>query len=193
MQRFETPLLHYATRLLAGDVELARDVVQDTFLRLWQVEPGSVDAHLAQWLYRVCRNRALDLRRKEQRMTALDIDVADDRTTTHPHTSPTHIASDDTNSQPLGPVMQAMQELSDKQQEVIRLKFQGGLSYSEIASVMEITVNHVGVLIHTAIKNIRAQLAIAGQSGPSVHAGPAGDSLNLSTPHTSLNSKGVTR
>src|SRR5436189_2042695 len=69
VDRFEGPLTLYAARLLGGDVERARDVVQDTFLRLWESDRASVDGHLAQWLYRVCRNRALDVRRKERRMT----------------------------------------------------------------------------------------------------------------------------
>jgi RNA polymerase sigma-70 factor (ECF subfamily) len=54
--------------------------------------------------------------------------------------------------------MAAIGCLSSKQQEVIRLKFQGGLSYQEIANVMDITANHVGVLIHTALKNIREHM-----------------------------------
>ena len=40
----------------------------------------------------------------------------------------------------------------------MRLKFQGGLSYREIAEVMDTTVNNVGVLLHTAIKSIRTHL-----------------------------------
>ena len=51
-----------------------------------------------------------------------------------------------------------MQLLPESQQEALRLKFQAGLSYAEIARVMEITVNHVGVLIHTALKTIREQM-----------------------------------
>lgn len=57
-----------------------------------------------------------------------------------------------------------LQSLPERQQEVIRLKFQGGLSYKEIANVMNLTVNHVGVLIHTGLKALREQLAAAGNS-----------------------------
>jgi DNA-directed RNA polymerase specialized sigma24 family protein len=32
------------------------------------------------------------------------------------------------------------------------------VSYAEIAHVMEITVNHVGVLIHTALKTVRERM-----------------------------------
>ena len=47
----------YATRLLR-DAETARDVVQDTFLKLCASEFASIDGHLAEWLFTVCRNRA---------------------------------------------------------------------------------------------------------------------------------------
>ena len=43
-----------------------------------------------------------------------------------------------------------VEELPDRQQEILRLKFQGGLSYKEIADVMDLTISHVGVLIHNA-------------------------------------------
>jgi RNA polymerase sigma-70 factor (ECF subfamily) len=54
-----------------------------------------------------------------------------------------------------------VKQLNDRQQEAIRLKFQSGLSYKEIAEVMDITVNHVGVLLHNAIKTIREKLSNA--------------------------------
>jgi RNA polymerase sigma-70 factor (ECF subfamily) len=61
-------------------------------------------------------------------------------------------------------VLALLDTLNDTQQEVLRLKFQGGLSYKEIAAVMDITANHVGVLIHHAIKALRERLPAAGSS-----------------------------
>jgi RNA polymerase sigma-70 factor (ECF subfamily) len=55
-------------------------------------------------------------------------------------------------------VLEAIESLSDAEQEVLRLKFQDGLKYHEIANVTGRTTNYVGVLIHTAIKKLRAQL-----------------------------------
>ena len=51
--------------------------------------------------------------------------------------------------------------LPERQQEVLRLRFQEGLSYKEIAGVQALTVSHVGVLIHNAMKTLRARLADA--------------------------------
>ena len=62
LDRFEGPLLLYAGRL-TGDAERARDVVQDTFLKLCRQRRADVAARLAEWLYTVCRNAAIDVRR----------------------------------------------------------------------------------------------------------------------------------
>src|SRR4051812_49242354 len=68
--QFEKPLTLYAARLL-GDAESARDVVQETFLRLCVQDRAVIQPRLAEWLFTVCRNRALDVLRKESRMTQL--------------------------------------------------------------------------------------------------------------------------
>lgn len=157
VNQYERPLIHYAARLV-GDVDLARDVVQDTFLKLWTADRCEIEAHIAQWLYRVCRNRALDVRRREIRMTALDdrhVESRPDRNAEPASAAHTHEADG---------MLAILQSLPERQQEVIRLKFQGGLSYKEIANVMNLTVNHVGVLIHTGLKALREQLAAAGNS-----------------------------
>ena len=67
MERHSGPLLRYANGL-TGNAETARDVVQETFLRLCRAERGRVEGHLAAWLYTVCRNLALDVHRKERHM-----------------------------------------------------------------------------------------------------------------------------
>ena len=55
-------------------------------------------------------------------------------------------------------VMQLMEGLSDNQQEVVRLKFQNGLSYREISNITELSVTNVGYLIHTAVQKLRKEL-----------------------------------
>ena len=47
VERHQAPLLRYATRLLGGDVDRARDVVQDSFVRLMAQPLEQVDGHVA--------------------------------------------------------------------------------------------------------------------------------------------------
>lgn len=56
--RWESDLVRYARHLVG-------DVVQDTFLKLCQQDRGQLDGHLVEWLFTVCRNGALDVRRNE--------------------------------------------------------------------------------------------------------------------------------
>src|SRR5690349_14111408 len=67
VSRFQVPLQAYALKIL-GDPDRARDVVQETFATLCAQPQVGRNGHLAEWLYRVCRNKALDVRRKEKRV-----------------------------------------------------------------------------------------------------------------------------
>ena len=151
-------LTRYAASIL-GDADAAKDVVQDAFLRLWQESQSKVEGHALPWLFRVCRNRALDVRRKGGRMQPIDATLADATATDLP--GPGVLAErQDSHDQ----VLKMMQALPDNQQEVVRLKFQNGMSYKEIAAVTDLTVSNVGFLLHTAINTLRARFVATKES-----------------------------
>jgi RNA polymerase sigma-70 factor (ECF subfamily) len=52
-------------------------------------------------------------------------------------------------------VLSILRTLPANQQEVIRLKFQGDLSYKEISEITNLSTGNVGFLIHTGLKTIR--------------------------------------
>ena len=68
-------------------------------------------------------------------------------------------------------VLDAFLGLTEKQQEVLRLKFQGGLSYAEISRVTGLSVSNIGYIIHTGVQALRArvapELAVEGVSNES--------------------------
>src|SRR6266705_2328311 len=66
LERYERPLLQYAMSIV-GEIERARDVVQETFMRLHNQEQEAIEGHLSQWLFTVCRNCALKSLKKEDR------------------------------------------------------------------------------------------------------------------------------
>lgn len=154
LDRFEGPLLRYALRL-TGDLEQARDVVQDTFLRLCRQEPGHVDGHLAQWLFTVCRNRALDVHRKERRMAT--VTELDDRVSSASQPAPDEAAEQ---KETTARVLKLLDRLPENQQEVIRLKFQNELSYQEIAAVTGLSISNVGFLLHVGLKRLRELMRV---------------------------------
>lgn len=158
---YEGPLLRYAARLSQGDLERARDAVQDTFIRLCDQEREKVAGYLAPWLYRVCRNRVLELRRKEDRMGPLDDRMLAVNAADGPDPA-ARVQQRDS----LAAAMSLLDGLPPNQQEVVRLKFQSELSYKEISSVTGLTVSNVGFLLHTALRRLREgfrQLDAQGQ------------------------------
>ena len=142
-------LLRYASRIL-GDPERARDVVQETFLRLWKQDPADIEGHLPEWLYTVCRRCALDVLRKEGRMSRFEEGQLEQVPALAPPPGDT-VEARDTAAQ----ATELINLLPPRQQEVIRLKFQGGFSYKEISRITGLSVGNVGFIIHTAIKTLR--------------------------------------
>ncbi len=149
---YEPKLMSYAVRLL-GDADAARDVAQETFMRLCAQPRAHVESKLGEWLFTVCRNLCTDVRRKGRRMTLLAEGQAELKIATE-RAPGTAIEQTETMNQ----VMASLSTLSQNQQEVVRLKFQHDLSYKQIAGITNLTVTNVGFLIHTALKNIRQQI-----------------------------------
>ena len=55
-------------------------------------------------------------------------------------------------------VRSMVRELSERQQEILALRLQQGLSYQQIANVTGLSVSHVGVQLHDAIMRLRVKL-----------------------------------
>ncbi len=149
MDQHEGSLTRYASRL-TGDPERARDVVQDVFLSLCREGPADLNGKMPAWLFTVCRNKAMDVRRKETRMSVMTESAK--QIPASVSSDPAHVAeSRDGASR----VLTMLDTLPANQQEVVRLRFQGGLSYKDIAAVTSLSVSNVGYLIHVAIKTLR--------------------------------------
>lgn len=59
----------------------------------------------------------------------------------------------------------ALSSLSFKEKEVIRLKFQDGLSYQQISEITGHNLNYVGVLIHESVQKIKGQVLTLNKNG----------------------------
>ncbi len=152
MAEFESALIGYAATLL-NDRDRARDVVQDTFIRLCQQNVDQVRTHLKSWLFTVCRNRALDILRKDKHLQPLE--------DYHWHcvaepSLPPDAQADLTER--MAHLMHRIERLSANQRDVILLKFQQGLSYQEIGNITGLSSGNIGFLIHTGLKQLRSHM-----------------------------------
>jgi RNA polymerase sigma factor (sigma-70 family) len=146
IERFEKPLVSYACQI-TGDLEHARDAVQETFLRLSRQDLEKLESRLAPWLYLVCRNCALDYRRKNGRYRELleeeDLPV---------EMCPRQTMVDEEDKQQLAALLA---RLPERQRELLKLKFEADLTYKEMADVMKMSISNIGVQLHETIKTLR--------------------------------------
>jgi RNA polymerase sigma-70 factor (ECF subfamily) len=171
IELYESRLLRYATALMGKAV--AEDVVQDVFLRLCAQERTEVEGHVGAWLFTVCRNRAVDLARRQRPSADLDFMVA----------VPALEEPGVERREALASVLAALDELSPKNREVVLLKFVGDLSYKEIAGVLGLTPSNVGVILHEALHGVRKRLRQRGlldarEQGEKPPSDPARNDVN---------------
>ena len=151
VEAYHGPLSLFAAKML-GNAEAGRDVAQETFLRLCSQDLARLTS-LKAWLFQVCRNLALDALRRGKKMTTLGEQTADRAS---PEPDPAEALA---RAESASTALRLLDSLPANQREVIRLKFQNGLSYREIGEITNQTATNVGFLIHTGMKRLRQQMA----------------------------------
>ena len=152
-EKYESRLVVYAARLV-GDVERGRDIVQDVFLKLCHGGRVRNDHQLAAWLFTVCRNRALDVSKRESRVNSMPPGMDAAETTDLPDPQESAVQREDESR-----ALTLLRGLPDNQQEVIRLKIESGLKYREISEITGLSVTNVGYLLHQGLQTLRRQLS----------------------------------
>jgi RNA polymerase sigma factor (sigma-70 family) len=154
----ESPLLSYALRLL-GQPTLAEDIVQEAFMRLHaQFEEVREPRR---WLYRTVHNLALNQRRADTKIVPLTSPDESQRQQDVPDPQPLpdeQIAR----WEGIGLVRLTLETLDPRSRELIRLKFNEGLSYKDISARTGLKIGHVGYLLHHAIKAVADELSRNG-------------------------------
>jgi len=154
VEQFEQPLTRYARRLL-GDVDLAADTVQHAFMMLCGESRTRVEAHVAPWLFRVCRNRALDHLRRAGRERSLDDDAAVESAASIPTDRRPDPAAAAEAHDLAARLRVLLKDLPAPQRETIDLWCEG-FSYREIAEISGRTEGHVRVLAHRGLTALRS-------------------------------------
>jgi RNA polymerase sigma-70 factor, ECF subfamily len=152
---------------IVGDPELAREVLQDTFLRSWDgretFDPGR--GRVPWWLMGIARNRAIDLLRSRSHQARL-------REREH-LTGPVRAAeahdSDTTDVVGLRrAVANALQGLSTAQREAIELAYYGGLTQVEIARELQEPLGTIKSRIREGLERLRQVLGPGFKPGGEV-------------------------
>ena len=160
LQRYERPLIRYAHGY-TGDLEDARDIVQDVFVKLSQNLATLDHERLAPWLFTVCRNRALDHHRKHQRIVVMETETLD----LEPSTDPAPNDAMETRETATA-LRELIETLPSRQREAVRLKFIAGLDYQQISSAMKTSIGNVGYLIHHGVAALKTKWQAYEQPQP---------------------------
>ena len=148
---------------IVRDTSLAEDLVQETFLRVWNriqfFEPGR--GALGPWLLAIARNRAIDhIRSVASRMDrgSVELDIA-----SHPSLF-VDMERELVNKDHGRLIGAALKKLNANQQRVIELAYYEGLSQTEMAERMGQPLGTVKTWVRTALATLREQLITAVQS-----------------------------
>jgi RNA polymerase sigma-70 factor (ECF subfamily) len=149
-------VLNYIRLRVADDV-LAQDLTAETFERAFAKRGQLRDPDaFAGWLFRIARNQvAQHFRRRSRRGGHLDLDAANG--VAHGDPLPEEEA---VKQQELGELLAAVARLSEREQEIIRLKFVAGLTNRTIAKMMKLSEGNVAVILYRAIRKLRQRLGV---------------------------------
>jgi RNA polymerase sigma-70 factor, ECF subfamily len=156
--RLEEVFSRYQDELLGmlfyvvGNVEDARDALQDAFIKCWRHRDGIDDIeNLRAWVFRVALNAGRDLRETAWRRRRQSLEEGGN-----------HLASADPRpdaaalqNERLAIVRQAIGQLRPEEQEVFLLRQDGQMSYDQIAQAISIPLGTVKTRMRLSLKKLR--------------------------------------
>jgi RNA polymerase sigma-70 factor, ECF subfamily len=151
-ERLEKPLYNVIYRW-TWHVDDARDLVQETFLRLWRMRDRVEMETVTALAYRIGINLASNRRRSRRLWRLLSLETVVD----HPHREAR--AHQDLEQEDIRrAVRRAIQRLPERLRRVILLAEYSGLSYREISTILGIPEGTVGSRRHAAVRHLRRSL-----------------------------------
>ena len=154
VRTYENKIYHLALRM-CGSSEEASDIALEAFLAAWRGLPSfRGEANFATWLYRLTSNAAIDYLRRQKKergdMSLDDEDLGLDAVDTGP--GPQDAAE---RTEVRTAVAAGLQQLSEGHRQVLVLREIQGLSYEEIADVLEVDLGTVKSRISRARTALR--------------------------------------
>jgi len=145
------PLCRYAARLLDGDMDDAEDVVQQTFIKLWeQRETLPIQFSVKAYLYKMVHNRSLNRLRDAQtrrRHSEISVSFGNDMA------PPVEVSDLQTR------LHAALEQLPTECRRIFELSRFEELKYREIADQLNISIKTVETQMGKALRLMRVHLA----------------------------------
>jgi len=134
---------------ILGSADAAEDVAQQVFIKVWQKLPTVRASSFDSWLYRITVNAAIDTLRRQPAAEPLSAQIAS--LARSPEESTVQFSEQER-------VRAAVAQLPERTRAALILREYEGLSYKEIATMLEIPVGTVMSRLHYARKILRESL-----------------------------------
>jgi RNA polymerase sigma-70 factor, ECF subfamily len=156
LRAYETPVFNYVLRLVGGNRSLAEDLTQEVFLRVYQGLPKfSLRSKFTTWLFQVTKNRVLDELRASERRPRAVVALED--------APPLEVVDAPLERlETIDEVWRAVEGLNVDLKMALLLRDIVGLSYTEIADSLEITLATVKWRIYKAREDVQLSLSREG-------------------------------
>jgi RNA polymerase sigma-70 factor (ECF subfamily) len=166
VRSYEVPVFNYVLRLV-GDRSLAEDLTQEVFIRVFQGLPKfSLRCKFTTWLFQVTKNRVLDELRATERRPKATVNLED--------IPPLEVVDAPFERiEAIDAVWRGIQALTVDLKMALLLRDVVGLSYTEIADSLEITLATVKWRIYKAREEVQLSLAREGITFATSSAAPA--------------------
>ncbi len=138
------------------NADSADDVVSMTFMKVYEnlEKYNPTKAAFSTWLFRIASNSMLDYFRRTQSRGEVEWDETFDPPAPDFEEPETKVLKAEGNAE----ILRAMDKLTEKERRIVELKYFSGVGNKEIAELLGITANNVGVVLHGALKKMRKVL-----------------------------------
>ena len=146
-----TPLCQFAMKFTGGDLDDAKEIVHDVFIKVWEkMDSLPTDVNYKSYLYKSVNNRGLNFIRDRKKLVQLD-QISEEKYSSS--------LAEMEEKELERAIELAIHSLPDKCREVFELSRYGGLTYKSIAEKMAVSVKTVEAQMSKALRLLREHLA----------------------------------
>jgi RNA polymerase sigma-70 factor (ECF subfamily) len=170
VRRYQRPIISLIARM-TGDRALAEDLAQETFVKAFRsLAAFDTTRRLSSWLFRIAHNTAIDAMRRSrppQAAPPAGLDAGDPTSADAPDEPSTPPAPDPVERRELGNALEAaLAELRPDQRAAIVMRYESGLSFDEIGTVLGVPEVTARSHVHRARKELARLLTASGWAPP---------------------------
>lgn len=157
-KKYADELYSYGMKIY-GDEDLVKDCIQEIFIQLIDKRKSlNITPQIHAYLFKSLRNKLLEELRSSKRKQDINSRLSEFETGYEKHVEQKIIEDEDSKS--IRKIVQtSIEKLSDRQKEIIYLKYTKEFSYDEIAEILQIDKASARTLLYRTLKTMKEQLS----------------------------------